>query len=119
MQSCCQLWLRILSTGRYQIELGINACATIRAVHEGHAARIIFTEVDRLHDLLSTSSDLSRRSIVDDVALSTWVVVQLDIEVVNTCLDLVIRQFTKFINLSWLLYGLDITSRRCSRRAVA
>ena len=112
------LWSRVFRTGRYQVELGVQASAVI-GLYEGDTAHIVLTEVNSLHDLGTAPLDLCGISVNDDVALGRRIVVQLDIEVVNTSLNLVILLSTKLIDClrsDLLRYS---SSLRRPRRAVA
>src|SRR5580765_3713309 len=91
---------RRYSTGRDYPERGTYTCSLVRTVDECHTAGIIFTEGYGLRDLGSASLDLRRCSVINDVTLGTRIVVQLDIEVVNTCLDIIIRQLAELVYLS-------------------
>lgn len=63
------LRLRIIGSRRDEVELRIRAGSVIRAIDERQAAGVILTEVDRLLDLGLAAFDLSRCSVVDDIAL--------------------------------------------------
>ena len=87
---------RLVSTCRNDPKLDVRSFTI--AVDDSYAACVIFTEVDGLHDLSSLSLDLCRRSVNNDHTLCSWVIVQLDLIVVDTSLDVVVLKLAILVD---------------------